>query len=87
MAECDAKLETYRAALEAGAGPVTVSGWIAEVKAEPAAALATRTSQRMRSDSPGRMSEDAIKSMIQALGDIREATQRADREEKGRLYS
>ena len=87
VAECDAKLETYRAALEAGADPVTVSGWIAEVKAERAAALATRTAKRARSDSQGRVTEEAIKNMIQALGDVREAIQRADREEKARLYS
>jgi site-specific DNA recombinase len=29
MAECDAKLERYRAALDAGADPAVVTGWIA----------------------------------------------------------
>ncbi len=32
--ECDAKLAGYRAALEAGADPTLVAGWIAETQAE-----------------------------------------------------
>jgi site-specific DNA recombinase len=36
IAECDAKLAQYRAALDAGASPVTVATWIAETEAEKA---------------------------------------------------
>ncbi|MEV6371487.1 zinc ribbon domain-containing protein [Micromonospora musae] len=34
IAECDAKLERYRAALDAGADPSVVSNWIAQTQAE-----------------------------------------------------
>ncbi|TWJ21171.1 hypothetical protein [Micromonospora endolithica] len=34
LAECDAKLFRYRAALDAGADPAVVAGWIAETQAE-----------------------------------------------------
>ena len=36
IAACDYKLTQYRAALDAGARPVTVAGWIAETEAERA---------------------------------------------------
>lgn len=36
IAECDRKLAQYRAALDAGANPATVAGWIAETEAEKA---------------------------------------------------
>jgi site-specific DNA recombinase len=36
VAECDRKLNQYRAALHAGASPATVAGWIAETEAEKA---------------------------------------------------
>jgi site-specific DNA recombinase len=36
IAECDQKLARYRAALDAGASPTTVAGWIAETEAEKA---------------------------------------------------
>ncbi|MEV4813298.1 zinc ribbon domain-containing protein [Micromonospora avicenniae] len=38
--ECDAKLERYRAALDAGADPAVVTGWIAQTQAERARAEA-----------------------------------------------
>jgi hypothetical protein len=34
IVDCDSRLDKYRAALEAGADPVVVGGWIAEVQAE-----------------------------------------------------
>ena len=34
IAECDRKLASYRAALDAGASPATVAAWIAETEAE-----------------------------------------------------
>jgi hypothetical protein len=43
IAECDRKLAQYRAALDAGANPATVAGWIAETEAEIAARLAVTT--------------------------------------------
>ena len=34
LRSCEERLSRYRAALEAGADPVIVPGWIAEVRAE-----------------------------------------------------
>lgn len=36
IAECDRKLAQYRAALDSGASPATVAGWICETEAERA---------------------------------------------------
>jgi site-specific DNA recombinase len=41
LADCDTKLGRHRAALEAGADPKIVTGWIAEVEAERRPLLAT----------------------------------------------
>ena len=38
MADCDARLAKYRSALEAGADPAVVAGWIKEVEADRLAA-------------------------------------------------
>ncbi|MFF0467487.1 hypothetical protein ACFYPX_08710 [Micromonospora zamorensis] len=38
ITECGAKLERYRAALDAGADPAVVTGWIAQTQAERARA-------------------------------------------------
>ena len=86
IAECDAKLATYRAALEAGTDPATVGAWIAEVNAKRAAALASSAASRVRTNPQRRLSEEAINLMIQALGDIREVIQNAAPEDKARVY-
>jgi site-specific DNA recombinase len=82
VADCDAKLEKYRAALEVGVDAETVGGWIAAVKAERASALAASATHRARTDNQGRLSEDAIKNMIEALGNIREVIQNAAPEDR-----
>jgi hypothetical protein len=43
-------------------------GWIAAVKAERVATLAGAASERARAISQGRLSEEAIKNMVQELG-------------------
>ena len=85
IAACDAKLEKYRAALEAGADPVTVAEWTRQVTAERAAALAMATA-RSRPELTHRLSEDDIAHMITTLDDIREALHNADPEEKAKIY-
>ena len=45
IADCDARLARYQAALDAGADPQAVAGWTRQVKAERAAALARDASQ------------------------------------------
>ena len=63
IADCDAKLDRYRAALEAGTDPVMIAAWTAQVQARKAQALATT-----RLDSgTGRLSEQEIEAVIAAL--------------------
>jgi hypothetical protein len=45
IADCDARLARYQAALDAGADPQAVAEWTRQVKNERAAALARDTSQ------------------------------------------
>jgi hypothetical protein len=65
IAECDRKLARHRAALEAGADPKIVKGWIAEVEAERRRILATieRPAPRSR-----RMTREEISAMVQRRG-------------------
>lgn len=86
IAACDAKLEKYRAALEAGVDPETVGGWITTVKAERAAALAKAPAARTAAAPGRRLTDEDIKMMVQALGDIRDVIQNASAEDKARVY-
>lgn len=87
IAACDAKLEKYRAALEAGVDrPRNLGGWIATVKAERAAALAKAPAARTNASPNRRLTDQDIKMMVQALGDIREVIRNASAEDKARVY-
>ena len=66
IAECDAKLREHRAALEAGADAVLVTGWMKETQAKRAAAQARLTKRVGRR----RMTRDEITSLVQAIGDV-----------------
>jgi hypothetical protein len=43
IADCDRKLNQYRAPLDAGASPTTVAGWIAETEVEMARLQASQS--------------------------------------------
>lgn len=82
VAECDAKLARYREALETGTDPQLIAGWTAEVQAQRAEALAsTRKTTR-----PRRMSEDEIRGLVKAIGDIRSVLDNTTPEDKGEIY-
>lgn len=59
LADCDAKLDRYRKPLDSGADPVVIGQWIAEVRAERAAAEA-----RMVAASPDRLGVEDIEAMV-----------------------
>lgn len=84
IADCDAKLTRYRAALDAGGDPVTIATWTREVTAQRAAALA-RAANPPASGTP--LSEQAIQKIIEALGDIRDVITSADPAIKARIYT
>jgi hypothetical protein len=83
IAECDRKLAQYRAALDAGANPATVAGWIAETEAEKASyALVMRGSGQPRK----RMSEREIKAIVDGLADIARELGEADPDDKSEIF-
>ena len=82
VAECDANLARYRAALEAGADPKLIAAWSSEAQARKAQALATRRSQTGQA----RMSRDEIRTLIDALGNIATVLADADPEDKAEVY-
>ena len=83
IAACDAKLRQRRAAPEAGADPMLVTGWIAEVQAQRQAAEARLQHQ------PGtrRLSRDELTQLVSSLRDLAQAVANADLADKIEIYS
>ncbi|GAB2722964.1 hypothetical protein [Kitasatospora kifunensis] len=82
--QCDAKLTTHRAALEAGADPVLVTGWITEAQATRARAEAElRAAQSARRAQPTR---DDIASLVRANSDLVIILTRTEPAERADLY-
>jgi site-specific DNA recombinase len=82
LLDCDDRLGRYRAALEGGADPKVVAGWIAEVqgerlRAEQALALARRNSLR----------SEEVRAVLSELPDVREVLASADPALKGEVYA
>ncbi|MGC4795581.1 recombinase family protein [Micromonospora saelicesensis] len=84
ITECDAKLERYRAALDAGADPAVVTGWIAQTQAERARAEADLPANT--GTAPRRMSRAEITTLVNALGDIAAVLRDADPADKAEVY-
>ncbi|MEX5637359.1 recombinase family protein [Parafrankia sp. FMc2] len=80
----NAKLTKYRAALDTGADPAIVTGWIAEVQAEKTAA--ERDLREARENEVRQLTRDEISSMVESLGDIVSALAEAEPVEKTDLY-
>jgi len=82
IADCEAKLRQHRAALEAGADPAIVTGWMAETQARRAAAEArTRPGpQRLR------LSRGEITRHIAAIGDVTGVLATGNLADKATLY-
>ncbi|MBM2620475.1 recombinase family protein [Actinoplanes sp. LDG1-06] len=83
IAECETKLNRYRATLDAGADPTVVTAWITDTETErrlAEAELATIT------DKPARLTRDDITALIKRLGDIRSALANADPNDKAEVY-
>ncbi|MEU5727169.1 recombinase family protein [Micromonospora sp. NPDC047738] len=82
--ECDAKLERYRAALDAGADPAVVTGWIGQTQTERARAEADLDANA--GNSPRRMSRAEVRGLVTALGDIAAALRDGDPADKAEVY-
>lgn len=82
LADCDDQLGKYRAALDSGADPVVVAGWMSEVQAErlrAEAELASCASQAPRSKAE-------LRGMVASLGDMAQVLSEAEPEDKADLY-
>ncbi|MFD4210394.1 hypothetical protein ACFWRG_30890 [Micromonospora tulbaghiae] len=84
ITECDAKLERYRAPLDAGADPAVVTAWIAQT--QPERARAETELRTIASTSPRRMSQGEITALVTALGDITTVLRNADPADKAEVY-
>lgn len=84
IADCDAKLATHRAALEAGADPSVVTQWIAETQARR-----VRAEAELRASSKGsgaRMSRDEIARLVRSISDLAAVIQQAEADDKAEIY-
>ncbi len=82
VADCDRKLVSYRATLDAGGDPALVAGWIAETQKQKAAAQRRLDPVAVE----GRMSRAEVEDMLGALQDVAAALRGADPDEKAELY-
>ena len=83
IAHCDAKLRAHRAALEAGADPAIVAGWMAEVQPQRIVAEA-----RLRQGSGRqRMTAEGITRVVASLRDLMGVLAAADPADKAQIYS
>jgi site-specific DNA recombinase len=85
IAQCDRKLNTHRAALEAlpeGTDPSVIAGWIAQTQAERAAAQA----QLQRATQRARLTREGICALVEQAGDILAALSHADPGDKAEIY-
>jgi site-specific DNA recombinase len=82
IADCDAKLCQHRAALEAGADPAIVTGWMAETQARRAAAKARMQPRPQRL----RLSREEITRHLAAIGDVTSVLATGNPADKASLY-
>ncbi|WP_079106626.1 recombinase family protein [Streptomyces hygroscopicus] len=84
ITDCDRRLNQYRAALDAGANPTTVAGWISQAEADKAAAqeqlIAASAARRTV------LTDEQIHGMIKDLGDLTDRLLTAPADRKAPLY-
>ncbi|MEV4575093.1 hypothetical protein AB0K16_17745 [Nonomuraea jabiensis] len=76
VAECERKLTSYRALVDAGSDPAVVAGWIVEPEAK----------RKVTSKIPERLTEEETAEMVATIGDIRRALRTADPQDKAEVY-
>lgn len=83
LADCDARLAKYRQALEAGADPTVVAGWMAEVQGDR-----LRAEHELTLAQPAQvLTEDAVRALIGSLPPVAELLAEEDPEFKARVYN
>jgi site-specific DNA recombinase len=84
LADCDTKIKSYRAALDAGGDPVLIAGWIKETTALRTATQAMIGAQRAK---PARMTEDQIGKIVEGLGGLLGLLRDADPRDRAEVYA
>jgi DNA invertase Pin-like site-specific DNA recombinase len=82
LADCDARLDRYREALEVGTDPAVVGRWISEVQAE------RRTAEEaLRGRRPAAaLTEGDIRAMVESIADLMSVLEAAEPAKKAALY-
>jgi site-specific DNA recombinase len=83
LVDCDDRLGKYRAALDSGADPAVVTGWMSEVQGERLAAEAVLSA----SGPSEALSEASLRTMIESLGDVAQVLAEADPKDKAAVYT
>jgi site-specific DNA recombinase len=84
LATCDTKLARHRAALEAGADPTIVAGWLAEVEQDRQHWLAVL--DRPGPEAAPSMSRDEIADLVEELGGLVAVLPEADPADRSAIY-
>jgi DNA invertase Pin-like site-specific DNA recombinase len=84
IAGCDAKLDRYQAALDAGADPAAVAEWTRAVRKQRDAAVAAAT---VAKGAPTQLIESEIAAIIDRLGDLAQVIKDADPADKAAIYA
>jgi hypothetical protein len=84
LADCDTKLAGYRAALDAGADPTVVTGWITEVQSQRRKIQEQLSTPRPQPTKT--MNREHITTLIQQLGDITTALAEAEPTDRAEVY-
>jgi len=83
IAECDRKLDRYRATLDAGGDPLVVARWITEAEAERARYQAAKRPKPPRAA----MTRDEIAALVTAFAQILTVLRDADPADKAEIYT
>jgi site-specific DNA recombinase len=83
LADCQRRLDRYRAALEAGTDPAIVQQWIAEVTAiRTAAEVQLRDSHT----APDGLTPEQVRGLLEQAGGLVEALDRSNPSQRAQLY-
>jgi site-specific DNA recombinase len=85
IADCDRKLARHKAALEAGADPALVAAWSQQVQRDRATAETTLVAVGRRG-AGRRMTEEEIRTLVEALGGMLAVLKEADPADKAEVY-
>ena len=84
LADCQRKLAHYRAALDAGSDPTTVTAWINQTTAEQAIAQAKRA--QLRAVRPMTVTKDQLRAIVTQTGDMVRGLDNARPADRAELY-